>query len=90
MTIARLVRRSRVPDTAAATGSNVTLTLVVSANVTEGRVDERELHKWICDAVGRYHLWRNGHVGLDCVGKITLPEMVIDGSPCIVKKTRSR
>lgn len=55
----------------------VTIGLEVTAEVTDGAVSAAHLAEWVREAVARYHTFRAGHVGLDLVGGITLPEVVL-------------
>ena len=67
--VARIVRP---PRTAART---VRVVLGVEAEIVDGSVSAEELREWVEDAISRYHLWRNGWVGLGCVGHVKCPEV---------------
>ena len=67
--VARIVRRPRTE------GRSVRVVLGVEAEIVDGSVSAEELREWVEEAISRYHLWRNGWVGLGCVGHVKCPEV---------------
>lgn len=67
--VARIVRRPRTE------GRSVRVVLEVMAEIVDGQITPDDLRAWVEDAVERYHLWRNGWVGIGCVGHIKRPEV---------------
>lgn len=54
----------------------ISVTVLVKAEVVRGEVSEAELVEWIQQSVAYYYRFRNGWVGLGAVGGITVPEII--------------
>ena len=67
--VARIVRRPRTE------GRSVRVVLEVAAEIVDGSITPDDLRAWVEDAIERYHLWRNGWVGIGCIGHIKRPEV---------------
>ena len=67
----RSAPRVLIPD------GQVSVSLIVKAQVVRGAVSEEDLAKWVQEALVYYHRFRNGWVGLGATGGITLPEATV-------------
>lgn len=57
--------------------NQVSVSLIVSAEIVQGTVSEQELAEWVQGAIVAYHRFRNGWVGLGAKGSVKLPEAVV-------------
>lgn len=55
------------------------LALVVEVCVTEGKVTDDDMVRWLQTAADDYHRWRNGFVGIGAHAKIKPPDLSIVG-----------
>ena len=58
---------------------SVSVSLLVSAEVVTGKVDEEQLLKWVVEAIVAYHRFRAGWVGIEARAGMRLPEVKMNG-----------
>lgn len=57
--------------------NQVSVSLIVSAEIVQGAVSEEELAAWVQEAIVSYHRWRNGWVGIGARGSVKLPKATV-------------
>lgn len=69
-------RRIRRPARSFGVGSTITVNFAVSAEITSGNVTPEQFEDWIRTAIGNYHSWRVGWVGLGMHCSLKTPKVV--------------